>query len=101
MEKDMIENGGSQLLQKFHHSLPKLLLGVYPQHKWRLSQFERIPYKFWEDYQLRKDAIDSMGKELHLINSGDLLSKFGTSWLSKYGSVERFIRSVYPNHLLH
>jgi hypothetical protein len=52
------------LRHRFDGSLTHLLQQVYPNHKWHLWRFKRLPRKVWTDRNFLRSMLRSVGKEL-------------------------------------
>jgi len=103
------ENEIVTLLRKFHsNSLSLALFSLYPEHKWKLWRFGRVPRGFWQKSQHRTEFFDGLAIELGLktwedwypVRIVDIERSGGSGLLKSFygGSLYRALRSVYPEH---
>jgi hypothetical protein len=106
-KKDIIENGGLTLLNKFGQSPSKLVESIYPNHKWKTFRRHIVPNGYWNNMENQKQFIDWLGKHLgfnlkedwYNISSNDIKENGGGTLLRMYGhSPYKLIESIYPEH---
>src|SRR4051794_6153333 len=62
--RQIMQKGGTVLLQKHNNSYVKLLEQTYPEHKWVLHKFTNQPKKFWQIEENQKNLFDSIAKKI-------------------------------------
>ena len=69
--KDLLELGGSSLLNMNESSLSKLLSVVYPEYNWLTWKFSVSPHNFWSDVKNQRKFMDWAGRELKIKEMSD------------------------------
>eukprot|EP01114_Cavostelium_apophysatum_P019887 TRINITY_DN6524_c0_g1_i1.p1 TRINITY_DN6524_c0_g1~~TRINITY_DN6524_c0_g1_i1.p1 ORF type:complete len:431 (+),score=67.85 TRINITY_DN6524_c0_g1_i1:54-1346(+) len=105
---EIIENGGSSLLDHYKHSLTKAVITAYPEHPFRLWKFSRkISPQFWKKTDNHRIYLDQVAEELQIIDweswyhvQPESIVEFGgRSLLEYYGnSLIKALETVYPEH---
>ena len=107
-QKDIIEYGGSQLLDQYSCSPSKIVQDVYSEHTWLCWKFEIVPKGFWSDKKNQRDFMDSLGKQLGFQTMEDwyrislkiLQDRGGNGLLIHYRySPIKLFQEVYSEHL--
>lgn len=100
------------MLKMYGDSVSKMLLDVFPDHKWDIWEFSRSPTGFWE--KQRHDArgietireyLESLAKKLQLsdlsdwynVSINDIGSK-AVGRLKSVGGIHYALMLAYPNH---
>jgi len=106
--KDILEAGGSSIMNHFSNSIIKLIAKVYPTVHLDARQFTRAPTGTWEGIVNRRNFFDQMAADLQFCpdisgnwyktSSRAILSqKGGASVLASYrGSYIKAIIDLYP-----
>jgi len=71
--------GGGGLLRKYDGSLSRLLGSVYPDHHWKLENFNKRPQNFWGSATNQRAFLDQLGRTLGF-KEGDLDAWYGVSY---------------------
>ena len=66
----MTEHCGG-LLTLYDNSPSKLISSVYPEHKWLLWKFSRVPSGFWEKSENQRNFLENLASELQIKNIED------------------------------
>jgi hypothetical protein len=72
--KQIKENGGLGLLDKYNNSPSKLIVASYPTHQWMISHFNtkrRLPESYWENKINRITLIKELAQKLHIYSLED------------------------------
>src|SRR5262249_47813955 len=85
VQKDIMENGGCGLLNRYGGSPPKLIMSVYGYYRWNRDNFHvRSPCKlpkrhqtYWDNKDNRLALISNLTKELKIT---DLSDWYRISW---------------------
>src|ERR1700679_3808712 len=66
--KDIIQHGGTSLLNKFGNSPSKLISSTFPNFKWNINKFKSMPHLnfmphgYWNDIHNQKVKLNEIGK---------------------------------------
>eukprot|EP01114_Cavostelium_apophysatum_P019779 TRINITY_DN6459_c0_g1_i1.p1 TRINITY_DN6459_c0_g1~~TRINITY_DN6459_c0_g1_i1.p1 ORF type:complete len:352 (-),score=50.40 TRINITY_DN6459_c0_g1_i1:8-1063(-) len=104
---EIIENGGSALLDLHSHSLLGALAASYPEHRWSALNFrhERIPQSFWANKEHRKNFVVDLALSLGIrsphrwnqVGSAVVAAMGGRGFLEYYGnSLESALNELAP-----
>lgn len=105
--KDIQSKCGQYILDKYNRSPSILLQSVYPNHKWILHQFERVPKGHWDVKENQREFMNWLGKELgfeqmddwYKLSLKEIQEKGGSTLAVKYeNSPSKLMQSVYPQH---
>ena len=105
-EKQILENGGVTLLNKYGESPSKLVMAVYDTHQWQQSRFN-TQHGYWNNKDNQRDFMDQLGNQLGFkemddwygITQKQLHENGGVTLLDKYGgSPSKLVMAVYDNH---
>eukprot|EP01118_Nematostelium_gracile_P008012 TRINITY_DN262_c0_g2_i2.p1 TRINITY_DN262_c0_g2~~TRINITY_DN262_c0_g2_i2.p1 ORF type:complete len:151 (-),score=29.45 TRINITY_DN262_c0_g2_i2:56-508(-) len=103
----MREKGGRALLKLFQDSPSKLIVSVFPEHKWNLLHFHKAPRGTHHDGTLQREIMDNIARELNIkkmqewyhVTARQIDEKGGAILLKKYrGSIYKLINSSFPHH---
>lgn len=105
-QSDVSRAGGHHLLQ--HHydgCLAKALITLYPQHKWAVWKFSKVPNNFWDDMDNQREFFDAVGKSFGVVNEHDwykitqqhIVDQGGAGLLSGHynGSLAKALMTMY------
>lgn len=104
--KDILDNGGQELLGQYGGLSNKIIQDVYRDHVWDSNRFLDTKMEL-DDNSHHKRFLDKIGKALGFKNMEDwykishknMIDMGGSSILHKYGnSPAKLIQSVYPQH---
>ena len=104
--KQIHENGGVTLLNKYGRSPSKLVMAVYDNHQWQQSRFN-TQHGYWNNKDNQRDFMDQLGNRLGFkemdawygITQKQLHENGGVTLLNKYGgSPSKLVMAVYDNH---
>lgn len=108
---EVMEKGGSGLLQGHGGSLISALRKAYPEHEWQEWKFNQIPSHFWREEGNLRRLADSLGASLRFDALEDWYSVTPTqvtetkidSTLQRFfgGSLLQFLAAAYPAHDWH
>src|SRR5689334_21048249 len=108
--EDILKHGGNGLLCYYNGSPSKALQGVYPDHKWMVWRFGKVPKDYWDhlqgDHFEKKRMLDWLGEQLSITKMDDwyrvsleqIRKVVPLSRLNNNSSVSNMLRSVYPEH---
>src|ERR1700722_3211815 len=103
---DIINGGGSGLLNKYGNSPSKLIMSIYSNHEWKQSNFNK-QIGYWDNEENQLKFLNELGKQLEFnqmndwynITVKDINENGGSGLLDKYGnSPSKLIMSIYSNH---
>eukprot|EP01114_Cavostelium_apophysatum_P022685 TRINITY_DN8291_c0_g1_i1.p1 TRINITY_DN8291_c0_g1~~TRINITY_DN8291_c0_g1_i1.p1 ORF type:complete len:560 (+),score=113.65 TRINITY_DN8291_c0_g1_i1:52-1731(+) len=99
--------GGSGLLQRYNNSPSKMIMDLFPDHKWNVLEFHQVPSGFWRDGSHRKEFLHRLSKKLNIrkwqdwyrVTLHDIVSNGGSSLLNHFGnSPSKLITTLLPEH---
>ena len=101
--KDVISNGGRQLLRQYS-SWFELCQTLYPEGNWNLSAFSKTPRNAWDDPNNQRKFFDELISRLGFespLGLGELSvttvrEAGGRSILDKYSSYSELLQTLYP-----
>ena len=108
--KQIHENGGVTLLNKYGSSPSKLVMAVYDTHQWSKDKFQltvsKLQQEHWESKDNRVAMIKNLGRELKIKDMSDWyrisLSQMkeieGSSGLLQKYPLEKLIPEAFPDH---
>jgi hypothetical protein len=104
---DVIDRGGSGILNKHGNSLISILIAVYPEHSWQYKPIQ-IPEGYWNDLKTQRKYFDRLGRQLGIqsmddwykISSIEVKNKGGSKFLKQYygDSLSKALGTVYSEH---
>jgi len=105
-KKDIIEHGGSGLIDRYEGSLFGLLTAVYPHVQWLPWKFAHLPRGLSQDKNVLKNAISACEKELKIKSSTDWyrvsqlqLDELGVAHIfNANGGLFEVLKVHYPDH---
>src|ERR1700722_12949120 len=101
---DIINGGGSGLLNKYGNSPSKLIMSIYSNHEWKQSNFNK-QIGYWNNKENQREFL--VGKQLGFNQMNDLynitvkaiMENGGSGLLNKCdGSPSKLITPIYSNH---
>lgn len=105
--RDVMKMGGSTLINSYYGgSLVKMLMALYPQHKWQLWRFEKPPSGFWDDVQNQKHFFEWLGQYLGIkspdewlnVDTITIANHGGAKLLKLYGnSLSKALHTLFPH----
>jgi hypothetical protein len=105
---EVLEKGGSGMLDHYGGSLIRALAGVYPEYRWQTWRFNQVPRGYWDDITNQRKFFDSVAEKKGIKNLDDWqkvkvadLEEFGgPSLLQRYygNSLIKALMKVYPEH---
>eukprot|EP01118_Nematostelium_gracile_P004886 TRINITY_DN15820_c0_g1_i1.p1 TRINITY_DN15820_c0_g1~~TRINITY_DN15820_c0_g1_i1.p1 ORF type:complete len:269 (+),score=66.23 TRINITY_DN15820_c0_g1_i1:109-807(+) len=105
-KKEIRENGGKLVLEKYDDILFRLLSNVYPNHDWIIWKFDRIPIQVWRSKKDFSSAIHYIEKELRLTALDDWyrvstheIDRLVPLKLFEDHPIEKALQETYPHHL--
>ena len=86
------------LAHYYGNSVANMLLNIYPEHKWELWRFNKVPQKWWKSLENQREYLDHVSRELGF---KDLNSWYGVSHskLTAAGSGMRTLLRMYNNSI--
>ena len=106
--QDIVDQGGSALLMRYHGSLPAVLEAIYPETPWDPLRFSRAPRNHWQSLENQREFMDSIARKLGMkdgdrdgwykITAQTLFDNGGRSIFQKHKSMLSLLRAVYPEH---
>ena len=69
--KDFYDNYGRGLLVEYEHSIPVLMMEVYPEAPWEPWRFSSVTKGFWDKKENRKKYLIWLGKRLEFKSMDD------------------------------
>lgn len=58
------ENGGNSFMRQHKDSKSKLLLAIFPEHKWDLTRFPNRPRNYWQDVENQRQFLTEVSRKL-------------------------------------
>lgn len=107
MGKRIAEHGGYTLLTRYGHSTSKLVMSVYPNHKWISSSFDPTLGTRWGSKENQQQFLERLARHLGLkkfedwynVTAKQITENGGSRILDKYkGSPSKLIMSVYTDY---
>ena len=105
-QKQIYENGGVSLLNKYGWSRSKLVMAVYDTLQWQQSHFN-TQQGYWNNKNNQRDFMDQLGNRLeykeinawHTVTAKQIHENGGVTLLNKYGnSPSKLVMAVYDTH---
>ena len=105
--KDIRNKGGYRLMQIYSGSLYKALQKIYPEHSWKLSEYDRVPVGYWTDVDIQKQFLESIFRELEMktlddwykVSTKEVRDRGGYRLMDLYsGSLMKALQLIYPQH---
>jgi len=104
----VIDNGGSGLVAKFHGSLPALVKAVFPSQQWDDEKFAEASKRFWSSMENQREFMLDLGKKLgfnendrtnwYKVSKEVVLENGGSGLLAYYnGSLANAIVATFPD----
>jgi len=103
--KNIINQGGAGLLQKYKSSKSKLFQTNYPEHNWNFNKQKNTRSSgFWKSKRNQREFMDSLGKilgiryldEWYNITTDKIISNNGKGLLKRYNcSIYKLLQTVY------
>eukprot|EP01118_Nematostelium_gracile_P009096 TRINITY_DN3048_c0_g2_i1.p1 TRINITY_DN3048_c0_g2~~TRINITY_DN3048_c0_g2_i1.p1 ORF type:complete len:398 (-),score=57.98 TRINITY_DN3048_c0_g2_i1:17-1066(-) len=99
--------GGGGLLQKYHNSPSKMLMFLFPEHEWKLTEFKDKPRGVTKGIWFHKEMINKLGKDLKIskmedwyrVSARQISEQNGGGILHQYGgSPQKMVTSLFPEH---
>jgi hypothetical protein len=109
--KQLYDLGGGELLRYYHGLLSLLIPAAYPQYKWQIWKFDRVPQGWWDVHQnqqafmdwfafqegISESTLDEWCKGWEKVSLWKLFQKGGKTLLQRYeGDILALLRDVYP-----
>lgn len=103
------KDGGRALLEHYNNSISELLMSVFPEYNWDISQFLKKPRNYWKSPLKKREFLVEVGKKMG-IEEGDLEAwyKVSSEDLAKHGamyllvlhksSLSTLLRAVFSEH---
>lgn len=82
--KDVIEKGGSSLLDKYDGSLFNMICSLYCEHNWKPWRFCATPSGYWESTTNQRRFFDDYARE-HSITTSSQWFNVKTFDIVKFG----------------
>lgn len=105
--KELDQNGGNYLLQKFNDSPCDLVQSTFPEHNWKIWMFDRVPNGFWKNKESQRIFMNWLGKHLGYTVMDDwynidarTIEKYSSKHLTECynASPSEMLKSIYPEH---
>jgi hypothetical protein len=104
--KQIVRNGGAELLKRYDNLPSKMLQLAYPQYSWKIWMF-KVPKGYWNDKENQREFLDWLGKHLgfqkmedwYNITSKDVIDNGGIGLILKFADSSKLVQSVYSEHL--
>jgi hypothetical protein len=105
--EDLRNCGGQTILEKYDHSLLKILKEMYPDHDWQPWRFGAVSRGYWEDENNQHRYMEWICNELKIehpnnwrrITRRQIASKRGRTLLLRHGnSLTRTLNAIYPEY---
>jgi len=105
--KQISQNGGAGLLNRYTNSPYKALKTVYPEFDWKPWMFSQVSRGFWENEQNVLEGLKWLEKKLDIqkwedwytVNSKHLHNLGFSTLISKYdGNIFQMLRKHFPEH---
>jgi hypothetical protein len=105
--QEVRKKGGNAILNQYGGFLSQALTNIYPEHKWFVWKFKKVPEDFWKDRKNQLDFFDWLGQmtnkktmdDWYSLTKRDILQWGGGGLLKFYdNSLLKILISVYPNH---
>eukprot|EP01114_Cavostelium_apophysatum_P005030 TRINITY_DN1558_c0_g1_i1.p1 TRINITY_DN1558_c0_g1~~TRINITY_DN1558_c0_g1_i1.p1 ORF type:complete len:545 (+),score=133.12 TRINITY_DN1558_c0_g1_i1:262-1896(+) len=106
-KSDIVNHGGSGILDEHGSSISKTLMAVYPEHNWLLHRFRHVPAGYWKDVKNQRDCMEYIGEKLgvkvledwYQISGGNIRDLGGSGLLAVYnGNYVSAITSIFKEH---
>lgn len=107
-QSQLIDNGvGSLLMSRYNGSPASLIQSVYPEHPWKLWQFNSVPSRYWSKKEHIHQFLDSLSSTLDITQWEDWyavpLEEFsrhgGGGLLNLHNNSPRnLLQHAYPQH---
>eukprot|EP01118_Nematostelium_gracile_P006157 TRINITY_DN1979_c0_g1_i3.p1 TRINITY_DN1979_c0_g1~~TRINITY_DN1979_c0_g1_i3.p1 ORF type:complete len:269 (+),score=45.57 TRINITY_DN1979_c0_g1_i3:142-948(+) len=72
-KEQIYKKGGGRLMMKYDNSPSKLIMSMFPEHKWNLFQFHQVPRRMWEDVRLQREFYDKASRKVEHHKDGRLV----------------------------
>lgn len=107
--KDIRTFGGTPLLKRFENSKWKMLLSLFPDHRWDFSRFSKKPDRYWESEETQRNVLLSVGMKLGIdigdyeswykVKSRDFMAYGGSGLILRYNSsVSKMVTTLLSEH---
>eukprot|EP01125_Pyxidicula_operculata_P005135 TRINITY_DN1872_c0_g1_i3.p1 TRINITY_DN1872_c0_g1~~TRINITY_DN1872_c0_g1_i3.p1 ORF type:complete len:425 (+),score=30.54 TRINITY_DN1872_c0_g1_i3:740-2014(+) len=99
------DNHGSGILSKYNNSIFKMLSALYPDYPWERHKFQKVSKNFWKSPENIKSTIDSISKELGIVDpskdwyrvSDKILKRVGLGRISVKDLKNKYLKIAYPH----
>jgi hypothetical protein len=103
------EFGGAGLLNEYYHgSVIHFLKEMFPEHKWEIIRFTKVPRHHWETLAAQKKFMDDLGFKLgfngdlskwYSVSPGTISQNGGSGLLNHFNKpLPEILRILYPEH---
>lgn len=105
--EDIVQNGGSTILNYCNNSPSLALQNVYPEHCWDLQKFKNKSRTSWENIEAHKECFDRIMNNLgyncmddwYNVTHSDIVKHRGGGLLLHYNnSPSSALQNIYPEH---
>ena len=107
-KKQIVDNGGISLIDRFNGSPSKLITTILPQHSWDMNEFKSKHQNYWKNPSNQREFMESLKLSLKIrhwtdwysVSCQQIIDNGGGSLLKDYfnGSPSKLITSTLPQH---
>jgi hypothetical protein len=105
-KRDIMERGGSGILNYYGGSYIKAIMTLYPNNDWKLWKFTKAPSHYWDDENNVLEYLQWLAVQLKIKNLDDWYEAsyntfkeyHGITVLTRYGGFLKLLTKFFPNH---